>query len=203
MEAGLRGRQGPAMREWAALDSRGAPGMENDVRLARRQPPAPLAVYTVQASSSDPLTLNPGYVGRSPRPRGFASPAFGSRLKTNRVAKGSPRASGFLEDAAAPPVKVAVTGAPRESHVFRRGSHKSGALEVTDEPSRGQGPSEQTRYPAARASIPGPPAPAAPLRGGEAERVLEGSTSAPPPTKVSPLRTGGVPAQRDETGSRT
>lgn len=47
-----------------------------------------LAVCTVPASASDPLTPNPGYVGRSPRPPGFASPVFGSRLKTNRVARG-------------------------------------------------------------------------------------------------------------------
>lgn len=47
-----------------------------------------LAVSTVRASASDPLTLKPGYVGRSPRPPGFASPVFGSRQKTNRVARG-------------------------------------------------------------------------------------------------------------------
>lgn len=70
----------------------------------------------------------------------------------------------------------------------------------------GHGRPEQGRpglLPAARAPAPGPPAPAALFRGGEAERVLEGSRNAPQPTKVSPLRSGSVPAQRNETGSRT
>lgn len=81
-----------------------------------------LAVCTLLASASDPLTLNPGYVGPPPRPPGFASPVFGNPTENKPGRQGSPRASGFLENTAAPPVKVAAAGAPRESHVFGRDS---------------------------------------------------------------------------------
>lgn len=104
-----------------------------------------LAVCTVPASASDPLTLNPGSPGRSPRPPGFASPVVWKPAENKPGRQGSPRASGFLEDAAASPVKVAVIGTRRESHVFRRGSRSQGPWRS---PMSGAG---AARYPTARA----------------------------------------------------
>lgn len=158
-----------------------------------------LTVCTLLASASDPLTLNPGYVGPPPRPPGFASPVFGNRLKTNRVARGH---HGLPVSSKSPPLLPSRwppqvhRRSPMSSAAAPAGL-SSGALEVTGKPSsRGPGPPEQARYPAARAPARRPPVPAD-------ERFLEGATNAPQPTKVSPLHTPCEPAQGDETGSGT
>lgn len=61
-----------------------------------------------------------------PKATGFRFPSVWKPAENKPGRQGSPRASGFLEDTTASPVKVAVTGAPRESHVFRRGSRSQG-----------------------------------------------------------------------------
>lgn len=124
MEAGLWGWQGPGMLDWAALNSRGAPGTEKDVRLARRQPPGPSWLSPPSGRSTHPEPR----LGRAvPKATGFRFSSVWKPAENKPGRQGSPRASGFLEDATASPVKVAVTGAPRESHVFRRGSRSQGS----------------------------------------------------------------------------
>lgn len=113
-----------------------------------------LAVCTLPASASDSLTLNPGYVGPPPRPPGFASPVFGNRLKTNRVARGHhglPVSSKTLPLPSSRWPAQVYRGSPMSSAAAPAGL-SSGAREVTGEPIRsGPGPPEQARYPAARA----------------------------------------------------
>lgn len=60
----------------------------------------------------------------APKATGFRFPSVWKPTENKPGRQGSPRASGFLEDTAAPLVKVAAAGVPRESHVFGRGSRR-------------------------------------------------------------------------------
>lgn len=181
------------MLRWAAPYRRGAPGTEDDVCVATATRPVQ-AVCTLPASASDPLTLNPGYVGPPPRPPGFASPVFGNRLKTNRVARGH---HGLPVSSKTPPLPSSrwppqvYRGSPMSSAAAPAGLSSGGP--------GGHGRAEQERPGAARAG----PLPSSTRASSADERFLEGATNAPQPTKVSPLHTPCEPAQGDETGSGT
>lgn len=123
--AGLWGCVG-AMLEWAALTSRGAPGRKTTCVWpgdSHQAPPGCLHRPGERERSTHP---EPWLRRAVPKATGFRFPGVWKPVENKPGRQGSPRASGFLEDAAASPVKVAVTGARRESHVFRRGSRSQG-----------------------------------------------------------------------------
>lgn len=196
MVPGRWGWQGRGMLQRAAPYRRGTPGTEDDVCLARRQALGGprLSAPSWRARASDRSTHPEPWPRRAaPKATGFRFPSVWKPTENKPGRQGSPRASGFLEDTTASPVSVAATGAPRESHVFGRGSRGPGVGSPG-----GHSQAEQERPGASRAGpLPsstrastGAAGARCPARGGETERVGEGSTHAPQPTKVPPRHTG-------------
>lgn len=195
---------------------------KHDLCPARRQPPGggpgrphpPAGRARVRERASERSTHPEPWRSRAAlEATGFRFPSVWKPTENKPGRQGSPRASGFLEDAAAAsPDKVAATGAPRESHVFGRGSRGrasesgGGGAEVTDELGRSRRrPPGQARYPAARAPAPGPRASAAlPERRGRegSRRRVRGRGAGSPPGRRGRTHTGRVPARRDGTNRK-
>ncbi|XP_054554994.1 zinc finger CW-type PWWP domain protein 2 [Talpa occidentalis] len=100
----------------------------------------------------------------APQTAEFRFPSVCKRTENKPGRQGSPRASGFLEDAAAAPAPAAAPGtARRDSHFLRLGHAGNGAaLPVSGGPEssgrKGERSPAKAGYPTTRARRPGPPA---------------------------------------------